>query len=656
MIEQLAFWPRIGEFAIGLGLAFGILSLISSAWGARQKNQQLILAGQRSLYATTFFITCAVAILVSCLLNDNFLVRYVYGYSNSAMPIIYKLTALWGGQDGSLLFWVWLNSLFAALAVLIHRRSDTALIPYITAVFAFIMSFFLVLLIYSDNPFRLFPNLPGDGRGLNPLLQNPSMAIHPPSLYLGFVGMSVPFAFGIASLLSNRLDSRWIVATRIWTLIAWLFLSIGNLLGANWAYVELGWGGFWAWDPVENAAIMPWFTASAFLHSVMIQEKRGMLRFWNINLVVLSFCLTILGTYLTRSGVVQSVHSFAQSSIGYYFLVFLAIVIIFSGTLIYKRRKELESGNIFESFLSKESAFVLNNIILVGAAGFILYATLYPTISELISGSRIVVGPPFFNKILAPFGIALLLLTGIGPMIAWKRASEDNLKRNFTWPLVVATVAALMMIPLKLTHWYVIGTAFGAGFVLTTISMEFVSATRARIIQFKESAFTALVRSTFKNNRKFGGYIVHLGMVMIFIGIAGSVYKQIQEFDMQPGNHVTFEEYTILFKGFENKDLPNQIETYGVVDLYQGDQFLDTLKPARFFYKAQEQPSTEVALYSTVKEDVYFTLGSVDPQTQMAKIHVTINPLISWLWMGGVVLILGGLLSMMPSNLGRRRV
>lgn len=649
------FWPVVGEFALALGLGTGLYTFFLSIIGERKRDSSFLLSAERGLYATTLLISIAVAILIASLLSDNFLVRYVYAYSSSQMPTIYKVTALWGGQEGSLLFWLWLNSIFASIAVFSHRKSDRPLIGYAISVFAFILSFFSVLLIYSDNPFKLFPMAPGDGRGLNPLLQNPSMAIHPPSLYLGYVGMSVPFAFAMSALLSNRLDSRWITTTRIWCLIAWFFLSIGNLLGAQWAYVELGWGGFWAWDPVENAAIMPWFTASAFLHSVMIQEKRGMLKFWNMNLVVLSFCLTILGTFLTRSGVVQSVHSFARSEIGYYFVAFLIFTILVSGFLIWKRKEELRSTNIFESFISKESAFVVNNIVLVGIAFIILWCTLFPTASEVIIGTRIIVGPPFFNTMLAPLGLVLLVLTGIGPMIAWKKASEDNLKRSFTWPVIIGLVSAGVGFLLQINHWYVLCTLFGAGFVVSTLVMEFYSGILARRLQFKESIVQAALSTVLKNNRKYGGYIVHFGLVLIFLGIAGSTYKRIYEFDLKPGEAKEFETYTIQFKDFKENETPNQIETYAVLDLYSGADFLATVKPARFFYKAQEQPSTEVDIHSRLKEDVYFTLGSIDPQTGLTRIHVTLNPMISFLWLGGLILVFGGLISMLPAAKLRTR-
>ncbi len=643
------FWPRVGEFCLGLALAAGLFTTISAVMGHKKKDERFILSAERALYATFFMLSFAVAILVLNLVQDNFLVRYVYAYSNRAMPLVYKFTALWGGQDGSLLFWVWLSSVYAVTATFIHRHRDRPLLPHAMAVFGAILSFFTILLIYSDNPFKLFPETPFDGRGLNPLLQNPSMAIHPPSLYLGYTGMSVPFAFGMAALLSNQLDNRWIMTIRIWTLISWFFLSIGNLLGAQWAYVELGWGGFWAWDPVENAAIMPWLTASAFLHSVMIQEKRGMLKFWNMNLVVISFCLTILGTYLTRSGVVQSVHSFARSSIGYYFIVFLGFTILFSALWIYKRRKELRSENIFESFLSKESAFVVNNIVLVGAAFFILYATLFPTFSELLTGNRIIVGPPYFNKLLAPIGLILLVLTGIGPMIAWRKASKRNLERSFTWPLIFGLIAMGCLALLHITHWYVLLTGFGAAFVLTTIVMEFVKGTSARRLQYKENLGIALLKTLLKNNRRYGGYIVHLGIVFIFVGIAGTAYKEVYDFGLKPGDVVSFRQYTIQMKDFEIRENENQEETYALLDLYDGPDFLTTVRPARFYYKLQEQPSTEVDIYSRFHEDIYFTLGTIDPNSREAKIQVTLNPMISWLWAGGLVLILGGILAMMPS-------
>lgn len=650
-LDAASFWPKLGEILLALTAACTIFAIGASVIGARRNNQQLVRSGYRAYFCSFFLITAAVGILWYCFLTDNFLVRYVYGYSNIDMPIIYKITALWGGQDGSLLFWLWISSIFGTLAIFFHRNTDKPLIPYLTACLGFILLFFNALVIYSDNPFELFPTAPADGRGLNPLLQNPSMAIHPPTLYLGYVGMAVPFAFAISALFSRNLGIRWIVASRVWTLIAWFFLSIGNLLGAQWAYVELGWGGFWGWDPVENAAILPWFTASAFLHSVMIQEKRGMLKFWNMNLIVLSFCLTILGTYLTRSGVVQSVHSFASSDIGYWFLIFLAVVILISGYLIYTRRNELRTENIFESLLSKESAFVVNNIVLVGSAFIILWSTLFPSASELIIGTRIVVGPPFFNKILAPFGIVLLVLTGIGPVIAWRKASKRNLKDNFIWPSIFGLIAVGAVALLGLYDWYVLLTAFGAAFVLCTLFAEFFRGGKARVVAHKESWGIALFRAVFKNHRKYGGYIVHLGLVAIFVGIAGSVYKEVHEFQMKKGARESFGPYTIELVDFETVDTPNQREDYAVVNLFIGDQFVRQMRPARFFYKAQQQPSTEVDIYSRLKEDVYFIMGTYAPFVGEAKIRVLLQPFIAWLWIGGFILVVGGLIAMLPGNL-----
>lgn len=650
------FWPQVGEISLSLAFGLALFTIVVAVLGERRRDPRLVKIAERGLYSSTSFILVATGILLASLFSNNFLVRYVYGYSNSAMPKIYKFTALWGGQEGSLLFWVTIASLFASLAIYLHREIDRPLIPYAIAILTSIIAFFLILLLFSDNPFKLFPEAPPEGRGLNPLLQNPSMAIHPPSLYLGYVGMSVPFAFAISALISNRLDSRWIAASRIWLLISWFFLSVGNLLGAQWAYVELGWGGFWAWDPVENAAIMPWFTASAFLHSVMIQEKRGMLKFWNMNLIVISFCLTILGTFLTRSGVVQSVHSFARSEIGYYFIAFLIAIITFCAFWIYRRRNELKSDTIFESFLSKESAFVVNNIVLVGIAFIILWCTLFPTASEVIIGTRIIVGPPFFNKMLAPLALVLLILTGIGPLIGWRKASSESLRFHFSWPLIVGLIAAGGTLLLQITHWYVVATIFGAAFTFVTIISEFARGTLSRMIQHQESWATALFKSTFKNNRRYGGYIVHFGIVLIFVGIAGTAYKEVYEFELKPSETATFKEYTVHFRSFDTKTTANQEETYAVLDLYVGDELKATLKPARFFYFQPEQPSTEVDIYSRIKEDVYFTIGKIDPATGLTSIHMTLNPLVSLLWLGGLVLVIGALIGMLPPLKFRSKV
>jgi len=650
-----AFLPQIGEVALSLSLAAAAFALVMAIVGVKKRSSAALVSAERSLYSAKALVTLSVGILVACLFTDNFLVRYVYGHSNRAMPTIYKFTALWGGQEGSLLFWLWLSSIFGAVAVFMHRDSDRPLIPYVIGVFGAILSFFGSLLIYSDNPFRLFPEARSDGLGLNPLLQNPSMAIHPPSLYLGYVGMSVPFAFAMGALISNRLDSRWIVATRIWVLISWFFLSIGNLLGAQWAYTVLGWGGFWGWDPVENAAILPWFTASAFLHSVMIQEKRGMLKFWNMNLIVISFCLTILGTYLTRSGVVQSVHSFARSPLGWWFLGFLIFIILFSALFIFLRRSELRSSNIFESFFSKESAFVVNNIVLVGTAFIILWCTLFPTASEILIGTRIVVGPPFFNKMLAPLAIVLLILTGIGPIVAWRKATPYNLRSHFLWPTVFGLVAMSCLLLLRITHWYAVLTGFGAAFVFVSIVQEFYRGAAIRMSRHSEKWLEALVNSTLKNNRKYGGYIVHLGIVFIFVGIAGTAYKQVIDLDLKPGQEARFKEYTLTFSHYDERENLNQLETYAVLDLWAGNKKLGLVRPARFFYKQQQQPTTIVDIVSRLKEDVYFTLGEMDPESGRARVQVTINPFISWLWIGGLILAVGGLIAMIPPGLFAKR-
>jgi len=643
------FWPIIGEFSKSIALASALFAIVLGIVSLRSSSDRLHALARRSIYACFFFNSLAILVLVSCFLTDNYWLRYVYAYSNHAMPVIYKITALWGGQDGSLLFWLWISSAYSAAAVFFHRKSDAPLIPGIVFVFGIIQTFFSAIILYSDNPFELFPFKPEDGRGLNPLLQNASMAIHPPSLYLGYVGMSVPFAFAISALLSNRLSVRWITASRIWTLIAWFWLSVGNLLGAQWAYVELGWGGFWGWDPVENAAILPWFTASAFLHSVMIQEKRGMLKFWNMHLIVISFALTILGTYLTRSGVVQSVHSFASSDVGYFFLGFLAVILILSGILIYYRREGLKAENIFESFLSKESAFVVNNIVLVGSAFIILWSTLFPTASELILGRRIIVGPPFFNQILAPVGIVLLILTGVGPAIAWRKASKKNLNESFIWPVILGVIAAGALALLQIYDWYVLLTGFGAAFVMTSIGMEFYRGAKSRITAYQEKPLRACINAVRKNHRKYGGYIVHLGIVSIFVGIAGGVYREVFEFELKVGQTVEFENYSIQYKGLDQRKNSNQEENYALLDLYQGDKLLREVRPAKFFYYAQQQPSTEVDIYSRVKEDVYFILGSFDPLTNTVKVRVILQPFIFWLWMGGLILVVGSMIAMSPS-------
>jgi cytochrome c-type biogenesis protein CcmF len=521
------------------------------------------------------------------------------------------------------------------------------------------------MLLGGENPFERLSFTPPDGNGLNPQLQNVAMTIHPPTLYLGYISIAIPFAFAIAALLSRRLDTGWLHAIRKWTLISWFFLSIGITLGMWWAYVELGWGGYWAWDPVENASLLPWLTMTAFLHSVMIQEKRGMLRRWNMMLVIGSFLLSIFGTFITRSGIIASVHSFAQGNVGYFFLVFLVVSAIASYTLLYTRWPLLKADVQLESMLSREAAFLFNNLMLVGIAFSVLWGTLFPILSEWIRGEKITVGPPFFNKVNVPLGILLLALTGIGPLIAWRKASASNLRRQFLFPVGLGLTTGAVLAVLGIHNFYVIVSLTLAGFVLGTLTQEFYRGTRARHSMYQESYPYALIRLVGRNRRRYGGYIVHLGILTYFVAFCGYAFKVDQEATLKPGESVAVRspyghEYTLTHLGVSQNEALNRVASTATMDVVKDGRKLGYLTSQKRQHFSQSgdlstrrptfEPSTEVGIRSTLQEDLYLVYaGSVDG-TEEAVYRVTIIPLVWWLWFGGGVLALGGLITMWPGG------
>src|SRR6187431_184654 len=450
-------------------------ALAASVAGARRRSQRLIESGIGAFYLVAAVMSVASSIIVYAFVAGDYSIRYVQRYSDSVQPIFYKITSYWGGLDGSVMFWVFLLSCFGSVAVKVNRDRHRELIPYVVAVIASVEMFFLFLMIIHNNPFATYlTESPTDGRGLNPLLQNFYMAIHPPTMYLGFVGLTIPFAFGLSALITGHLDDSWLRAVRRWTMFSWFFLTFGLTLGMIWAYEELGWGGFWGWDPVENAGALPWFTATAFFHSVMVQERRSMLRVWNVTLVILTFFLTIFGTFMTRSGVVQSVHSFGENpELAMMFSIFMAVLLIFSFGLVIYRLPLLRSSNQLDSWASREAAFLVNNWILLFSAFFVLFVTMFPTLSEAVTGERITIGPPFFNRWMVPIGLTLLLLTGIGPLLAWRKTTVSNFKYQFMWPTIGALVSTALVAAFGIRVWSS-GICFVlSGFVFGTIWQEF---------------------------------------------------------------------------------------------------------------------------------------------------------------------------------------
>src|SRR5688572_17482434 len=498
----------LGQFALWAAFLIGLWCIVLSFSGRWRGRPELSSTIVRSVYVISGCLLVAAISLWKGLITHDFNMEYVWAYTSRNLPSAYIFSALWAGQKGSLLFWAVVLSLFAAAAQLLTGRRFAHLMPYVAGVTSAVIVFFVSVMLFAADPFERLGFTPADGRGLNPQLQNVGMVIHPPMLYLGYISITIPFAFAVAALISRRLDTGWIHAIRRWTLVSWLFLSIGITLGMWWAYVELGWGGYWAWDPVENASLLPWLTMTAFLHSVMVQEKRGMLKRWNLTLVIVTFLLTIFGTFLTRSGVIASVHSFTQSPVGWWFLGFLIVVGVWAFTLLYTRWPELESEVELESMVSRESAFLFNNLLLVGIAFSVLWGTLFPILSEAVQGTKITVGPPFFNKVNGPLGLLLLGLTGIGPLIAWRKASTANLRRQFIAPGATFLVTALVLVFLGIRQLAVVMCLSLAAFVFATVTQEFVRGTRARMRMYAEGWGVALANLIARNRRRYGGDIV----------------------------------------------------------------------------------------------------------------------------------------------------
>ncbi|HLG19678.1 MAG TPA: cytochrome c-type biogenesis CcmF C-terminal domain-containing protein [Bdellovibrionota bacterium] len=643
-----------GNILLHLGLVVTVYAVVMSILGARTRRPALVESSRNAVWAAGLIVATCAGLLIACFLTGKFQVEYVYSYSNSTMPGFYKVAALWGGQAGSLLFWVLVLFVYSSAVMWVQRNRSHQLLPYVIATLMTIATFFLVILVFTTNPFNTLPFTPADGRGLNPLLQNYYMVIHPPSLYLGYVGMTVPFAFAMAALMTGRLDNQWILQIRRWTLLAWFFLSMGNLLGASWAYEVLGWGGYWAWDPVENAAFMPWLTATAFLHSVIIQEKRNMLKTWNMVLVILSFLFTMTGTFLTRSGIVSSVHSFAQSGIGSYFLGFLVFAITVSGSLVIYRLKDLQSKNTLDSFLSRESSFLFNNLVLVGGAFAILWGTLFPVLSEWIRGTKITVGPPFFNSVMVPIGLLLLLLTGIGPIVAWRKTTPEQLKQNFLLPVAIAIVASVVTIVFT-RQIYVVASLSFCAFVLASIVGEYRKGIAVRCRTLNEDFVTALLRLVATNRRRYGGYIVHVAIVMLFVGFTGSAFKVEEEMQFKVGETKNIGRYSVRYDSLSDQQDAHKDTVYANVSVFKNGAPFTDMHPARVFYKSHvggepAQPNTQVSIQRSLREDLYMALLTYDPNNQSAFLKVIVHPLVQWIWLGGLCLIFGTFIVMWPAG------
>ncbi len=626
-------------------------ALAASVAGARRRSRRLIESGIGAFYLVAAIMSAVSAVIVYAFVSGDYSIKYVARYSDSVQPLFYKITSYWGGLDGSIMFWVFLLSIFGSTAVYVNRERHRELIPYVVAVISVVEMFFLFLMVVHNNPFQTYlTESPTEGQGLNPLLQNFYMVIHPPTMYTGFVGLTIPFAFGLAALITGFLDDSWLRAVRRWTMISWLFLSVGLGLGMIWAYEELGWGGYWGWDPVENAGLLPWFTATAFLHSVMVQERRGMLRVWNVTLVILTFFLTIFGTFMTRSGVVQSVHAFGEDpELARLFTIFMTSILVVSFGFVIYRLPLLRSRNELDSWVSREAAFLANNWILLFSAFFVLFATMFPTLSEAVTGERLTVGPPFFNKWMLPVGLVLLVLTGTGPLLAWRKSTLVNLKDQFLFPVVTAVTVGGAVVALGVRVW-TSGLCFAlCGFVVGTIGQEFWRGARVRQSATGTDLFTALIGLVGRNKRRYGGYIVHVAIVLMFLGFAGEGFKQDEQVLLKPGQQAQVGAFTVRLDTVRVTDDGQKQMITGHTTIFRDGQEIARMYPAKWYFrKHEDQPTTEVAIRRSFSEDLYLVMPAFSLQEQSASMEIVVNPLVNWVWVGFGFLALGTFIALLP--------
>jgi cytochrome c-type biogenesis protein CcmF len=646
---------NIGALSVLLAFCFAVYAILASVIGKLTKKPFLTLSAERAVYSIWVLVSIAAGILIYSLMTGDYRMAYVAHYTNRAMPMRYKYTAWWGGQEGSLLFWNWLLASYGAVVVYRNRRKFREIMPYVIAVMMATQVFFLTLIVFIESPFRVLMAGKrvvdvGDGQGLSALLQYWTMIIHPPMLYLGYVGFVVPFAFAIGSLITKQPGEQWIATTRRWTLVTWMFQTTGVLLGAGWAYAVLGWGGYWGWDPVENASLLPWITATAFLHSVMMQEKKGMMKVWNIVLVSATFFLCIFGTFLTRSGIVNSVHAFANGPIGMYFVVFLSIGIALTVMLILSRLDFLKSEAQMESVLSRESSFLFNNLVLLASCFAILWGTLFPVISEKFTGEKISVDAPFFNRINIPIAMFLLLLTGVGPLIAWRKSSFDSLRRAFLWPTVVGLTVAAGFLAMGVRSFYAL-VSFGlCAFVLVSVAMEFVKGANAIASKDKTNFISSVIELTHRNTRRYGGYLVHVGVVIIFIGFTGKAFDQKTTVEIQKGDIVSLGKYQLQLMDVQQGQNDNYRWQKIIVEAKKNGEYFATMEPEKRLYLAKKEPASKVDIRRRPSEDLYINFAGLSDDGGKVVMEAYVFPLVSWIWMGYWVTLAGTIVCLIPSK------
>ncbi len=639
----------IGYFSLLSALILAIYAIIALTAGINRNSHNLMLSARYSSVTILFLVAVAYLSLTYAFIANDFSVQFVARHSSTDLPTFYKFTAVWGGMHGSLLLWELILSFFIAVVAVRYRSTNRDILPHTLIVLNLISLFLLFLLIGWSNPLaRAYP-APFEGNGMNPLLQNPGMVFHPPSLYLGYVAFSIPFAFAIGSLMRGKLDNNWILSTRRWTLFAWFFLTMGMILGAQWAYVELGWGGYWAWDPVENGSLMPWLTGTAFLHSVIVQEKRNRLRIWNMVLIIATFSLSILGTFITRSGILNSVHSFAKSNIGPAFLIFMVVVLIFSLGLLFFRQSLLSSKNQTIGIISKENSFLLNNIVFMVMCFTVLYGTVFPLLAEALANKKLSIQAPFFNTIMAPIAILMIILMGITHLLGWRKTSVGLLAKNSLIPFLLAAVLMIVVYFWFTPPWQMVllgGTAIFAGSLLTR---ELIRSRRNVIVPSGEgpggSFGGRLLSSLTRDGRRKGGLIIHIGIVVMTIGVCGAFFNQETAFTFGPGEEKSFGRYVLRFEKTTEFTRNNARHVGVVVTVMQEGKAQGVMTPVKSYYPTSPQPMTEVAIRHSIVEDLYISLAAINGDGT-ATLNVYINPLVNFIWASVIFFIIGFIYSM----------
>ncbi|HET9674095.1 MAG TPA: cytochrome c-type biogenesis CcmF C-terminal domain-containing protein [Gaiellaceae bacterium] len=648
---------ELGRAALVVCLGLSAYALLAGGWAIAAHRRRLAVSAQNALVAAFGSALVAGIVLVVALVRHDFSIVYVQRLTSRELPLGYTLSAFWGGQEGSLLLWLLVLTGYSTAVVYTSRRRNADLLPWIVPPLALVATFFAFLLVAIASPFET-QVAPANGVGLNPSLQNPYMVAHPPLLYLGYVGLTVPWAFAMGALLSRRTDEAWIISTRRWTLVAWTALGVGQLLGAKWAYEEIGWGGYYAWDPVENAALMPWLAATAFLHSVMIQEKRGMLKVWNVLLVILAFGLSLFGTFLTRSGILDSIHSFTESSIGPWFLGFIALVLALSLGLLFLRLPLLRSRTRLESLVSREATFLYNNLLLVALCLTILWGVVWPLLSEAVRGEASVVAGPYYNFFLRVFGLPLLLLMGLAPLVAWRRASLRSLGGSFAWPagIAAATAIVLLLLGAGSSPAGLLAYTFSA-FVLGSIGYEFVRGTRARRAVDGGGWFGAFSSLVGRNRRRYGGYIVHAAVVLLAVGIAGSAYDSVKDQRMTRGERMSIGDYTLTYEGTTQREAANARELRAQVAVERNGESLGIVEPGKNFYPVEQQVSSEPAIRHDAMSlgDLFVILETANGDGSV-QLKALVNPLVNLIWLAGLVFLAGSLIALWPDPAEERRL